>query len=52
MMAASLINCTIYKKGRTARKAALFITIAHIFGQVSYQINLDKYFDSVYQIYE
>jgi hypothetical protein len=52
MMAGSLINSTIYKKGRTIRKAALFITIAHIFGQISYHVNLDRYFDSVHQIFE
>jgi hypothetical protein len=46
-----LINSTIYKKGRTIRKAALAVTVAHLFGQISYYMNLDKYFDSVYAIF-
>jgi hypothetical protein len=52
ILTASLINSTIYKKGSAVRKAALVLTIGHIFGQMSYHLNLDKYFDSVYAIYE
>ena len=51
-MTGSLINTTIYKKGRSLRKAALFITIAHVFGQISYHVNLDRYFDSVNEIFQ
>ena len=46
------INATIYKKGRTLRKAALLLTLIHVFGQISYHMNLDRYFDSVYKIFE
>jgi hypothetical protein len=52
LLSGCLINSTIYKKGRSIRKAALAITLAHVFGQVSYYLNLDKYFDSVYAIFE
>lgn len=48
----AIITSTIYKRGNTLRKAALVVTLAHIFGQISYHTNLDKYFDSVNKIFE
>jgi hypothetical protein len=52
LITASIINTTLYRKGSFFRKAAVMVTIGHIFGQVGYHINLDKYFDSVYEIFE
>jgi len=51
-MTGALINSTIYRKGKTVRKAALFATMGHLFGQISYHINLDQYFDSVHRVFE
>jgi len=52
LLLASFINCTIYKQGIFIRKAALFVTLGHLFGGIAYMINLDRYFDSVYPISE
>ena len=48
----SLINTTIYKKGSPIRKAAVFMALGHFFGVASYLVNLDRYFDSVYPLFE
>lgn len=47
----SIICSTFYKRGNPIRKAALVLACAHIFGQISYYNNLDKYFDCVYPIF-
>ena len=52
LITGSIINATIYKKGSFFRKGALLITFGHVFGQIGYHVNLDKYFDSVYSIFE
>lgn len=31
---------------------AVFLALGHLFGQVAYHWNLDKYFDTVYTIFE
>lgn len=49
---ASFINCTFYRHGSTIRKAALFTAFGHIFGIVSHIKNINRYFDSVYPIFE
>lgn len=48
----AFLNCTIYKHGNSIRKAALFMFCGHIMGIVSYLSNLNRYFDSVYPIFE
>ena len=48
----AFICSTIYRKGSISRKAALFLSFGHIFGQTSYRINIDKYIDSVCNIFE
>jgi predicted membrane protein len=51
-MFGALINSTIYRYGKSVRKAALFVTFGHLFGQISYHVNLDQYFDSVFGVFE
>ena len=48
----AFICSTFYRRGSTARKAALFLTCGHVFGQISYHWNIDRYFDAVCNIYE
>ena len=48
----SLINVTLYKRGNAIRKAALALAFGHFFGVFSYFINVDRYFDSVYPVFE
>lgn len=48
----SLICSTIYRRGRLLRKFAVFLTFTHLFGQSAYRLNLDKYFDNIYPIFE
>ena len=48
----AFICSTIYRRGSTARKAALFLLMGHLFGHSSYRINIDKYFDCVYPIFK
>ena len=48
----ALVNTTIYRKGSTIRKAAVFVAFGHFFGVVSYMVNLDRYFDSLYPLFE
>ena len=48
----ALICSTVYHRGRLPRKAAVFVTSGHVFGQFSYYTNINKYFDSVYPIFE
>ena len=48
----AVICATVYRRGRLPRQAALFATSGHVFGQLSYSYNLDKYFDSIYPIFE
>ena len=48
----AFICSTIYRKGSTPRKAALFLTMGHLFNQSSYYMNLDKYIDCVLPIFE
>jgi len=42
----------LYKHGSPVRRAALFLTCGHVFGQISYSANLDRYFDSVYPVFQ
>ena len=48
----SVICSTIYRRGKTARKAALFLLCGHAFGHIYNRVNIDKYFDCVYHIFE
>ena len=48
----AFINCTLYKGGSPIRKAALFLAAGHLFGAFSYFSNLNRYFDSVYPIFQ
>ena len=48
----AFINTTLYRRGNPIRKAALFLAFGHFFGVASYLRNLDRYFDSVYPIFE
>lgn len=43
---------TVYRRGSNIRKGAVFLTFGHFFGQVAYHWNLDKYFDTVYPVFE
>ena len=51
LLIACLINVTLYKGGSPIRRAALFVTVGHIFGGIAYMTNIDRYFDSVYPIF-
>ena len=48
----SIINATIYRRGSTVRKAALFVTSGHVFNLLGHAYNVDRYFDAVYPIFE
>ena len=48
----ALTNVSIYRRGNPIRKAALFLFCGHIFGLASYFSNLNRYFDSVYPVFE
>jgi hypothetical protein len=48
----AFLNVTLYKHGSPVRRAALFLTCGHAFGQISYSANLDRYFDSVYPVFQ
>ena len=48
----ALVNTTIYRKGSTIRKAAVFVAFGHFFGVISQMVNLDRYFDSLYPLFE
>lgn len=52
LLLGAIINSTIYRRGNTVRKTALFVTFGHLFNVISYQSNVDRYFDSVYPIFE
>lgn len=49
---AAIICATIYRRGSSARKAAVFFTTGPVFSEISYHWNVDKYFDTVYPIFE
>jgi hypothetical protein len=51
-MIGAFINCTLYKRGNPIRKIALFLTFGHFFGVYSYLKNIDRYFDSVYPVFQ
>ena len=48
----AFINCTLYKRGTSVRKIALFLTFGHVFGVYSSYRNLDRFFDSVYPVFQ
>lgn len=48
----AFVNCTFYKRGNSVRKIALFIAFGHFFGVYSSYKNLDRYFDSVYPVFQ
>ena len=47
----AFISATIYRRANIVRKAALFVTLGHVFGVISHRFNIDRYFDSVYPIF-
>lgn len=49
---AAAFNTFFYRKGSTIRRLALFFTVGHLMGQTSYEMNIDRYFDSVYELFE
>lgn len=52
LLLGAVICTTMYRRGNPIRKGAVFLLCGHIFGQVSYYWNIDKYFDTVYPIFE
>lgn len=52
LLFATVLNLTVFRHTNNIRKAAVFVTLGHLFGHLSYYNNLDRYFDSVYTIYE
>lgn len=48
----ALLCSVVYTRGSVPRRAALFLGCGHAFGQISYHWNIDKYFDTVYDIFE
>ena len=52
LVTSSIICSTVYRRGSNTRKAALLLTCGHVFGQISYHWNIDKYFDTVYPVFE
>lgn len=48
----ALICSTLYRKGNVPRQGALFVTCGHVFGQINYHLSMNKYFDTVYKIFE
>jgi len=51
LLIGAAVNATIYRRGNTIRKTALFLTFGHIFAICTYRNNLNRYFDSVYPIF-
>jgi hypothetical protein len=47
----AVVNTTLYRRGNTIRKVALFLTFGHLFGMTSHRFNIDRYFDSVYPVF-
>lgn len=51
LLIGALINATIYRRGNTIRKTALFLAFGHIFAICAYRNNINRYFDGVYPIF-
>lgn len=52
LLLGAFICSTVYRKGSSIRKAAVFFTTGLVFSEISYRWNVDKYFDTVYPIFE
>jgi hypothetical protein len=52
LLLGAAINATLYRRGSTVRRIALFVTCGHVFNLLSHAYNVDRYFDAVYPIFQ